>query len=103
RYSVEFFEDSLGPARQEVRKRLSDAQETLGRHHDAWVQIWLIDDLLRQGHVDPALRPYRAQQLARANALESEFAAIWPTIAGVEFRALLGSALAATPTGGGER
>ena len=94
RYSLEFFEDALGPDTRGLLRQLAATQDRLGELNDAEVAIQLIDGLARQRLGTAALQSYRDFCRTRQDELAAAFSTDWATLTGREFRGRLSELLA---------
>jgi CHAD domain-containing protein len=109
RYTLEFFEDVLGPGARPLIKRVKGLQDHLGDLQDAVVTSGVLRDYLtwgtwrHDGHelpgpieviVAPGAARYLAARQEEMERLVLTFPEVWPTVAGNEFSRELASVIA---------
>ncbi len=109
RYTLEFFEDVLGPGARPLIKRVKGLQDHLGDLQDAVVTSGILRDYLtwgtwrHEGHdlpgpveviVAPGAARYFAAREEEMERLVLTFPEAWPTVAGNEFSRDLASVIA---------
>lgn len=95
RYTLEFFQDGLGPGAGSLLKRLVALQDRLGAVQDAAVAVGMVEDLAARRQGTAALQAFRDRRLQEQARLIAEFDGDWQPIAGEDFRRKLGELLAA--------
>jgi len=109
RYSLEFFEDVLGPGARPLIKRVKGLQDHLGDLQDAVVTSGILRDYLtwgtwrHEGHdlpgpvevvVAPGVARYMVARQEEMERLVLTFPEVWPTVAGSEFSRDLATVIA---------
>ncbi len=109
RYTLEFFEDVLGPGARPLIKRVKGLQDHLGDLQDAVVTSGVLRDYLTWGTwrheshelpgeleiiIAPGAARYLAARQEEMERLVLTFSEVWPTLAGSEFSRDLASVIA---------
>lgn len=109
RYSLEFFEDVLGPGARPLIKRVKGLQDHLGDLQDAVVTSGILRDYLTWGTwrherhdlpgpvevvVAPGVARYMVARQEEMERLVLTFPEVWPTVAGGEFSRDLATVIA---------
>jgi CHAD domain-containing protein len=94
RYTLEFFQDALGPGARDLLKQLITVQDRLGELHDAEVAKLAIDELSRRKNGTAALQAYRDRRRDDQARLAADFGTDWAVLAGPSFRNRLSRLLA---------
>jgi CHAD domain-containing protein len=109
RYTLEFFEDVLGPGARPLIKRVKGLQDHLGDLQDAVVTSGVLRDFItwgtwrHEGHdlpgpveivVAPGPARYLAARQEEMERLILTFPEVWPTVAGAEFSRDLATVIA---------
>ena len=109
RYTLEFFEDVLGPGARPLIKKVKNLQDHLGDLQDAVVTCGILRDFLtwgtwrHSGHdlpgpveiiVAPGAARYMAARQEEMERLVLTFPEVWPTVAGSEFSRELATVIA---------
>ncbi len=95
RYTLELFDEALGPTGRLMRNDLVAAQDHLGSLHDADVAIPFVDELLADDPHNLALQHYRAHLQSERDRLWAGTGEVWATIGGPDFRTRLATTIAA--------
>jgi CHAD domain-containing protein len=110
RYTLEFFQEILGPEAKGAIQRIKGLQDHLGELQDAVVACTLLRDFLIWGRwgeparapqehpaepiIAPGVASYLAVRQADLQRLVAGFPEVWQTVSGPEFSRLVLSALA---------
>jgi CHAD domain-containing protein len=94
RYTLEFFQEGMGPATKDLLKQLITVQDRLGELQDAEVAVLAIDELARKKKGTSALQAYRDFRRDQQEQLVGGFRPEWEALTGAGFRERLGRTLA---------